>query len=221
MRYVSGWLLPAGAYVEPSEVLVPCDYRGIGQLIGADTIDAVRADAIARSEDSDKRVTLVGYVDDNGLFNNVDDEGDMDVFRINYLATALFGRTEPIMGDVVVVSGTSPSGVYDGDNYDLPAWFDRRIADSVVERAANMYNSFLSVLLSISKTVEDGLLTADEVNAATEHEDADQALVNIAEVIATSVNYVNMILEGGVPESGSVVDEIISGFENMLGEENK
>ena len=43
-RMVQGWLLPAGANVEPTPVLVPQHYTKIAEVIGARLVDAVYND---------------------------------------------------------------------------------------------------------------------------------------------------------------------------------
>lgn len=101
---VSGALLHAGvdAGIEP---VIVGDYTTIQQFVGGH-FDCVR------KEIDDEGTVIVGYVHDEGLLLGME---------TNWTASAMFGRE--LAGPCVIVSGTSPSGEYDGENYDLPTGF--------------------------------------------------------------------------------------------------
>lgn len=76
------------------------------------TIDAVRRGATDETGETPPFI-LVGYVHDEGIILKL---------PLNPVATVLFEQN--IFGNCLVVSGTNPeTGVYDGENYDLPATF--------------------------------------------------------------------------------------------------
>jgi hypothetical protein len=127
---VSGALLPCGVgnTIEPAIV---DGLESLQQYVGG-MIDAVR------TELQDGTV-IVGYVNDEGLMLNME---------TNWFASALFDRQ--IVGDVVLVSGTSPSGEYDGENYDLPENFFRFLSTKFTEHVAQTYNECVAMTLGLT-----------------------------------------------------------------------
>lgn len=119
---VNAILLPAGANVEPSEVLID-DYKSIQNIIGG-PFDCVRTDM-----GQPDKVALVGYVHDEGLLLDLE---------FNFLATALFKRE--IRGDIVVTWGLSDNGYYDGDNHDMPPFILKFLKETLLEETALAYN---------------------------------------------------------------------------------
>jgi hypothetical protein len=204
MSNVIGWLLPKGANVEPVEIIVGENHEEISKLIGCDLIDAVRVDV--HSAQGDRQI-LVGYIDDNGIHNA---EGFDD---INFLASFLFKRTDPLFGNVVVVAGVSPDGVYDGDNHDLPQWVLRG-AEGVVDQAANIYNTFVLSISALALATGDGLILAEELEQAVDTVDEDDGL---GELLATSLRYMEM--RAAQVRAGEEVVDFDEGLRRMLEQE--
>ena len=202
--YVSGWLLPAGINVEPQPVLVATDdYTQIVDLIGGNcrAIDAVRHDV---GDEDGNRTTIVGYVDDEGLYDQS--------AEVNYLATACFGRTDMLVGNVVVVSGINPkTGEYDGDNHDLPEWLTER-ADDLTIMSANAYNQAAVVSASIMSALADGVLDMDEVDRIMDAPVDDANLRDLAQVAMVSLRYAEMQMtsEDSDESIGDAVERLTS-----------
>ncbi len=200
--FTSGWLLPKGINVEPQPVLVPSNAASIASMINCDLIDVIHND-IGCSDG--EHTSIVGYVDDEGLLK---EHGMSDM---NHLAMHLFNRNHPLIGDVIVVGALDSSGDYDGNNYDLPEWV-MELSDSLVEGAAERYNTAMGGMFSILTALKDGVLDADEFMASLEDgEDNDNSFVEQAHI---AVRYAEMILED--EESTPIVD----GFEKFLGDNN-
>lgn len=112
-----GILLPCDGS-EPMPISVG-DYQHIQTLVGG-VFDAVRNDFDPADMDHDESIvppdaqpfTVVGYVHDEGLLIGL---------PVNAMASIVFGRE--LVGPCVLVSGTSPDGVYDSENHDIPEWF--------------------------------------------------------------------------------------------------
>lgn len=200
MATVNGWLLPKGSHVEPIEVIISDEAGAIANLIGCNMIDAVRIDV---SSSNGERQVLVGYIDDEGAMTA---EGVGD---INFLASYLFGRSNPLFGDVLVVAGMSDDGVYDGENYGLPEWILLG-AESIVNEAANFYNHFVTSLSAVALAVNEGLIEADELNNAAEK-------FELNELLETSLRYMEMRVEQ--MERGEDLPDFEEGLRMMLEQE--
>jgi hypothetical protein len=197
VKYVSGWLLPKGINVQPQSVLVPSNASAIAEMIGCDLIDAVRHEV--GSSDGDHTV-IVGYVDDEGLLKEV---GPQD---INWLASSLFNRDEPLMGDVVVVGGVDPTtGVYDGDNHDLPSWLNQ-LADEVVAYAADSYNKGITTVASVLMAIQDGIIDRSEFEAIMAEDDITDDFVDM---LKASLGYVAMRVEDEMNGVDDTMDDAI------------
>jgi len=181
-HYVNGWLLPTGINVEPQPVLVATDdYTQIVDLIGGNcrAIDAVRHDV---GDKDGNRTTIVGYVDDEGLYDQS--------AEVNYLATAAFGRTEPLVGNVVVVSGVNPqTGEYDGNNHDLPEWLTS-CADDLTIMSADAYNKAAMTSAAIMHAMAEGMLDVDEVERIMLAPIDEQNLRELSQVAMMALRYV-------------------------------
>lgn len=200
-RAILGWLLPAGANVEPQQVLVVDHYKKIAELIGANLIDAVY-NQVASSEGD--HAQIVGFVDDEGLF---DPEK-----KINVLATVLFGRDEPLVGDCVVFSSTDADGENDGENYDMPPWL-AEYADQLVMMSAQLWNKTIARLMAVAAAVEGGIVDESEVMDVVNSDDV-QGMVELGEL---SERYVSMVIDDIADGRGfQTVDEVI---ENLLGDD--
>lgn len=185
--YVSGWLLPAGINVEPQPVLVATDdYTQIVDLIGGNcrAIDAVRHDV---GDKDGNRTTIVGYVDDEGLYDQS--------AEVNYLATAAFGRTEPLVGNVVVVSGINPkTGEYDGNNHDLPEWLTD-CADDLTVMSADAYNKAAIASAAVMHALSEGMLDIDEVDRIMAAPSDEENMREVARIALLAMRYVEMQME--------------------------
>lgn len=182
--YVSGWLLPAGINVEPQPVLVANDdYTQIVDLIGGNcrAIDAVRHDV---GDENGNRTTIVGYVDDEGLYDQS--------AEVNYLASAAFGRTEPLVGNVVVVSGINPqTGEYDGDNHDLPEWLTER-ADDLTIMSADAYNKAAVATMAVMNALQDGLIDEAELQRVLDAPYTMENLHEVSDMATMALRYAEM-----------------------------
>lgn len=137
----SALYLPAGPFVEPQETLV----GGIESIqdLTEGVFDAVRREV--------KNGVLVGYVNDNALF---------DEMPFNYLATAMFGQS--LYGPCVLVWGTNPEGEYDGEDYDLPAWFVDFATTTFLQGVADAYNDATAMTVIFGIAIEHEVLTREE-----------------------------------------------------------
>jgi len=140
---VSGALLPCGVGNDIEPAIVE-GLESLQQYVGG-MIDAVRTEL----EDG---TVIVGYVNDEGLMLNME---------TNWFASALFNRQ--IVGDVVLVSGTSPSGEYDGENYDLPESFFQFLTTKFTEHVAETYNEATTATIVLGLAESFGLATKEEL----------------------------------------------------------
>ena len=193
VTYVNGWLLPKGIRVEPQPVSVPSDARGIAEMINCDYVDVIYNRVASEDGDSTK---ICGYLDDEGLIkpHSIDD--------VNHLAMFLFDYTNPIIGDVIVVD--SGAGGYDAD---LPEWLVD-MCDDVVIGAAETYNVSMGVTLMLLQAVEDGIISADEMEEAIALDQPDEKFAQLAEL---AVRYAEVKEEGGL--------SIVDGFDKLLAEQ--
>lgn len=201
--YVSGWLLPAGINVEPQPVLVPNDdIDGIVNMIGGNCrlFDCVSHDV---ADDQGNRTTIVGYVDDEGLYDSTLD--------VNYLASAAFGRMEPLVGNVIVVGGINPdTGENDGYSHDLPEWVTDRATDLVM-MCADAYNKAAITSAAILTAIEDGVLDMDEVDALMNAPTDVANLRDVAKAASVALRYAEMQMESDDEETiGQAVERLTS-----------
>lgn len=188
MSTVAGVLLRAGVQVEPEQVFVS-DLESIQGMVGG-TIDAVRAEY--------NDVVIVGYCHDEGLLLDL---------PMNWMASALF--TRELRGDVVLVSGTSPDGNYDGENYDVPPPFVRWLSTTFIARVAESYNMSNIITDALSSAVDRGFVTMTEIEevmqfmvGAANRDESDEAMKKLSKLGET-------ILERGLAhEESGLIDEI-------------
>jgi len=182
--YVSGWLLPAGINVEPQPVLVPNDdIDGIVNMIGGNCrlFDCVSHDV---ADDDGNRTTIVGFLDDEGLYDSTLD--------VNYLASAAFGRMEPLVGNVIVVGAINPdTGENDGHSHDLPEWVADRATDLVM-MCADAYNKAAVTSAAILAAIEDGVLDMDEVDMLMNAPTDEANLRDVAKAASVALRYAEM-----------------------------
>jgi hypothetical protein len=145
---VAGALLPAGinANIEPAIV---SGLESIQTYVGG-TIDAVR-------QELPDGTVLVGYVHDEGLLLDL---------PVNWYASALFLRE--LRGPVVLVSGTSPSGDYDGENYDVPNHIYKWLTTKFTEQVAETYNESVAIGAVLEAGKHFGIISEDELREFAE-----------------------------------------------------
>jgi hypothetical protein len=140
-----GMFLPCGSGVEPEPIFIE-DYNSIQTAIGGN-FDVVRTDV----KDNDKhRGVIVGYVHDEGLLLGQE---------MNFLATNLFKKN--LVGDCVVLWGTSPNGEYDGDDYDMPDDLVEYIQSELVLTTSEAYNQSAMMAMAARYAVEHGYCSAE------------------------------------------------------------
>ena len=157
-KVVSGILLKAGDGQEPIPVPVT-DHVSISEYVGGH-FDAVTENYKASEFllETDDEFTAVGYCHDEGLIIGL---------PLNKLATMVFRRE--LRGDVVVVSGTSPTGEYDGDNYDVPVWFSNEIFSGALTLAVDAVNLRAQfVTEALRRCVSEGLMDPEMIDAIEE-----------------------------------------------------
>jgi hypothetical protein len=194
---VSGALLPCGVGNDIEPAIVE-GLESLQQYVGG-MIDAVRTEL----EDG---TVIVGYVNDEGLMLNME---------TNWFASALFNRQ--IVGDVVLVSGTSPEGEYDGENYDLPESFFRFLSTKFTEHVAQTYNESMVMTLGINLAHRFGVIDDEEMrNLQQQIDDAveggdDAALkAHLLDISDRVTNFVTNYV------SERHADDMISGLEELL-----
>lgn len=202
-RMVQGWLLPAGINVEPTPVLVPQHYTKIAEVIGARLVDAVYNDVASTDG---YRTTIVGFVDDEGLF----DESKQP----NVLATVLFDRDQVLVGDCVVFDTLNADGVSDGDNYDVPSWLVELAPDLVME-SADLWNKIVVSMSTMALAVQEGVLSEEEIGDVLSTEDEDEGIAKLKDLLGVSFGYASMrfndYLNGTDETIGDAVDRLVEG----------
>ena len=141
--YTSGALLPAGNGNNIEPIMVG-DYKTIREFVGG-AFDVVTK----RLADGN---VICGYVHDEGLLLEMD---------TNWFASALFERH--IVGPCVLVSGTSPQGEYDGENYDLPEQFFHFLTNQFTEHVVECYNETMLVTIGIELAKLHGVINDDDL----------------------------------------------------------
>ena len=108
-------------------------------------------------DDGERRGVLVGYVHDEGLLLGQE---------MNFLATNLFKKN--LVGDCVVLWGTSPNGEYDGDDYDMPDFMVEYIQSELVQSTSEAYNQSVMMAEAARYAVVHGYCTAEEARSIAE-----------------------------------------------------
>lgn len=180
-----GILLPCDG-TEPLPVSVG-DHNHIGEMVGG-LFDAVRFDYDAEAIEildapaSAQEFVAVGYVNDTGL---------LDGMPVNIMASIVFGRE--LRGPVVVVSGTSPNGEYDGDNHDVPTWFSDAVFEGGLHGLAGMLDSQAHLEAdAIKLAYADGVFTDDQYAQLLAMMESNDSKYDdhIAEAISIALVYV-------------------------------
>ena len=155
-KFVEGILFPVGEDTEPVPVPVG-DLESIQGYVGG-SIDAVTKEynpTIFGHDESLGSFIAVGYVHDEGILLGLER---------NVLASVVFQRD--LFGPVVVVSGTSPSGAYDGENYDVPSWFADAVCNGSLRESVDVVDQLEKIVLWLAVCVRDGLIDVNEVKVA-------------------------------------------------------
>jgi hypothetical protein len=190
---VAGALLPSGIGVEIEPVMVG-EYTHIQSLVGGafDCVTTKVGDNI-----------IVGYVHDEGLLIGLEQ---------NWFASALFGRN--LVGPCVIVSGESPSGEYDGENYDLPEKLFQFLTTKFTEHVAETYNEATTATMVLSLAQSLGIATKDELDALV-GKMADEMNTNSrdGEAMEMLVNLTNKVNERlmdmvGEAQGSALADEV-------------
>jgi hypothetical protein len=190
-------LLPCGigSAIEPAIV---GDLESIQHYVGG-CIDAVRTEL----EDG---TVIVGYCHDEGLLLGME---------TNWFASALFNQQ--LCGPVVLVSGTSPSGEYDGDNYDLPEQFYKYLTTKFTVRVAETYNETQIMSAGIALARRVGIVDAEEMAVLDEElerastGDDDDFVAHMQDIAKRCETF-------GAPKESDTMESMISDIEKMLRE---
>lgn len=191
-------MLPCGIGSEIEPAIVG-DLESIQHYVGG-CIDAVRTEL----EDG---TIIVGYCHDEGLLLGMD---------TNWFASALFNQQ--LCGPVVLVSGTSPDGEYDGENYDLPENFYKFLTTKFTKRVADTYNEtmIMSAGLALARRVgilddEEMLVLDEQLERASEGDDDDfvQHMKDIAKRCEAF----------GIVKESDTMESMIADMEKMLADE--
>lgn len=96
--------------------------------------------------------TVCGYIHDEGLLLGL---------PVNAMASVMLDRE--IVGPCVVVSGTSPSGAYDGDNHDIPEWFANAVFQGgLYELSQALHDEAETQAKALEFAFEEGLFTKEQ-----------------------------------------------------------
>lgn len=221
-----GILLPCDG-TEPLPVSVG-DHLHIADMVGGH-FDVVTFDynanalgALDAPRDAQEFVA-VGYLNDTGL---------VDGLPMNAMGSIMFGRD--LYGPIVVVSGTSPNGEYDGDNHDIPTWFGNAVFNGGLHGAAQLLDKHAKAnLVALALAFEDGVFTDYEQVRIMEMIDSNDPDYDdsIALIFSVAVTYAMGRSNGSISkfdregyeqfkfERGEslVTDEEIENFFNEMG----
>ena len=150
-------LLPAGNNATPIPVAIS-DIESIQHHIGG-YFECVTMEydphEMFDEVSTETKFVCVGYVNEDGLSLNLEP---------NELASTIFNQH--LVGNVVIISGTSPKGEYDGESYDLPEWFINGVFTHL-RSAISLGNRLNDVMAGLKKflvvAIQDGLVTSDEI----------------------------------------------------------
>jgi len=161
---VAGALLPTGINAEIQPAIVT-DLKSIQAYVGG-TIDAVR-------HQLENDTVIVGYCHDEGLLLDME---------MNWFASALFGQE--LRGPVVLVSGTSPQGEYDGDNYDLPHVVYDYLTTQFTTHVANTYNEAMLMSVALATSLREGIIDKSDVKRLSDAMDHAAETGDTSEFVA-------------------------------------
>ena len=174
---VSGALLPSGINKEIEPVMVG-EYTHIQSLVGG-AFDVVRTKINGH--------VIVGYVHDEGLLIGLEQ---------NWFASALFSRD--LVGPCVIVGGESPSGEYDGEDYDLPENFYQFLTTKFTQHVADTYNEATTATIALELAQHFGIITEDEIDELMEAMSSElngEGKTNARELLEDLTHKVNVRLQ--------------------------
>jgi hypothetical protein len=205
-KTISGILLKAEDGSEPMPIPVG-DHTTIQQYVGGwfDCVQATYKASQFLLETGDEFVAI-GYVHDEGIILGL---------PLNKMATLMFRRE--LYGDVVVVSGTSPKGEYDGDNYDVPSWFSDHVFGGALAEATQELDDKASFMRdALLRSVKEGLLdkqtASDLVTAMSEAPSLDEDETRVIQEILDMVTKYHVARIMGMPRFS---DDLLSRIDEL------
>lgn len=207
-KLVQGIFLPASGDIEPLPIPVG-DHNDINARVGGH-FDCVRLDINPRDllEDEDdgyddEPFTLIGFVHDEGRIINL---------PLNKCATMMFGQ--PLFGDVVIVSGTSPSGEDDGESYSIPAWFSEACHNGSLVEASKVVDSVSGISKALRICVQHEVATKEEIMEALQSASrGDEEAMEAISLLVAFGSMIELISEKVSDETNwEVSDEEINKF---------
>ena len=213
-------LLPVGSNAQPIPVAIS-DIESIQHHIGG-YFECVTMEydphEMFDEVSTETKFVCVGYVNEDGLSLGLEP---------NELASTIFNQQ--LVGNVVIVSGTSPKGEYDGESYDLPEWFINGVFTHL-KTAVNLGNRLNAVMSGLKKflvvAIQDNLVTSEEITEMVMRAALEGSAEDMENIQALSI-YGYQRLKGDIPEpqvsnplpsEWDITDEEIQKF---LAENNK
>ena len=190
---VMGVLLPVGSNAQPIPVAIS-DIESIQHHIGG-YFECVTMEydphEMFDEVSTETKFVCVGYVNEDGLSLGLEP---------NELASTIFNQQ--LVGNVVIVSGTSPKGKYDGESYDLPEWFINGVFTHL-RSAVSLGNRLNAVMAGLKKflavAIQDGLATSEEITEMVMRAALEGSAEDMENIQALSI-YGYKRLRGEIPE---------------------
>ena len=186
-------LLPVGSDAQPIPVAIS-DIESIQHHVGG-YFECVTMEydphEMFDEVSTETKFVCVGYVHEEGRMLNLEP---------NELASTIFNQQ--LVGNVVIVSGTSPKGEYDGESYDLPEWFISGVFTHL-RSAVSLGNRLNAVMAGLKKflvvAIEDGLATSEEITEMVMRAALEGSAEDMENIQALSI-YGYKRLNGEIPE---------------------
>ena len=186
-------LLPAGSNAQPIPVKID-DIESIQHHIGG-YFECVTMEydphEMFDEVSTETKFVCVGYVNEDGLSLELEP---------NELASTIFNQQ--LVGNVVIISGTSPKGEYDGESYDLPEWFINGVFTHL-RSAISLGNRLNDVMAGLKKflivAIKDGLVTHEEITEMVMRAALEGSAEDMENIQALSI-YGYKRLKGEIPE---------------------
>ena len=186
-------LLPVGSNAQPIPVAIS-DIESIQHHIGG-YFECVTMEydphEMFDEVSTETKFVCVGYVNEDGLSLGLEP---------NELASTIFNQQ--LVGNVVIVSGTSPKGEYDGESYDLPEWFINGVFTHL-RSAVSLGNRLNAVMSGLKKflavAIQDGLVTSEEITEMVMRAALEGSAEDMENIQALSI-YGYQRLKGDIPK---------------------
>jgi hypothetical protein len=186
-------LLPVGSDAQPIPVAIS-DIESIQHHVGG-YFECVTMEydphEMFDEVSTETKFVCVGYVHEEGRMLNLEP---------NELASTIFNQQ--LVGNVVIVSGTSPKGEYDGESYDLPEWFINGVFTHL-RSAVSLGNRLNAVMSGLKKflvvAIEDGLATSEEITEMVMRAALEGSAEDMETIQALSI-YGYKRIKGEIPE---------------------